>query len=742
MFFFGSFFSVNRYIEKNMQKHSALHFVLPILLLALGCSVLDLTEDQQQQPSVAQEDHLKTKGVDDPGPYYYYFDEQIFLKERRDLLLVCFTGTQERREFIQELNNVSCWKVWNPTLSENWAEDNAYNLLILQTASGGEFPEDQIEELLVIQGVKYVSYMYGNDEDHLSSVSDEFSVKLRGRSAYSSLKKMAQEFGCKVVCYDGFDEGIYFVRRPKDSEYGTMLLSAIFYETGQFEFTSPGFFWFGASSSNDTYYVNQWGLKNTGQNGSGTSGFDINIESAWAITEGSSDIIVAVLDNGVELTHPDLSANLVTGYDAVDTVHAYGGAPMESLAGHGTAVAGIIGAVKDNAIGISGVAPGCKIMPIRVGFYNPISNGEEIYLPAAIKGFNWARTHGADVINCSWGGGAECSLLTSAIHNAATSGRNGKGCVVVFSSGNTPNGDNNNVAYPGYLGDVIAVGAISYDGKRKNLSSPDGESWSSNYGPTLDVVAPGVFIYTTDRQGDNGYNTSSTTTNLADKAYTKIFNGTSSAAPHVAGVAALILSNYPDLDKGQVKRAMERSATRPSGYTYITDYQYPSGKRCDQVGYGIVNAYGALSVASQYHQQNIMDALSGIDVTITNNSSYYIDEVSFELYGTIGGTVVTLFSESMEPIEGGGHMVGYPLYRGSQLFAAPGSPISSIYLEFYARCSDCPGDLRIAAAMDTPYPTNFETFSFGDGDFYVRYLPDSTVPNASRRRLYIYILDE
>ena len=86
-------------------------------------------------------------------------------------------------------------------------------------------------------------------------------------------------------------------------------------------------------------------------------------------------------------------------------------------------------------------------------------------------------------------------------------------------------------------------------------------------------------------------------------------------------------------------------------------------------------------------------------------------------------------------------MVGYPVYRGAELYATPGATISNISLEFYASCSACPDNLRIAVEIDNSTPTNFESFYFGDGDFYVRSIPNSTVPNASRRRLYIYILN-
>lgn len=682
-----------------------------LLSITIACSPLDLIEAQEED--AAQEIEITTKSSNESVFFYYYFGEKIYLQERNDLLFIRFTDNGSRKQFLSEsVNGVSSLKLYDPDGDGRFASESSFNLLILESVSG-KVSDDLVHEVNgrddVVTASRLLEY-----QGHLMASDNDFAVKIRQGISFHTLESLAKRYDCLIDQREWSGENVYYLIVPKTSSLNTIILSSLFYETGLFEFSSPDFYAFDVLCSNDAQYSNQWGLKNTGQYNN-TSGKDINIEPAWNITEGSSDIVVAVLDDGVDLSHSDLATNLITGYDAI--YNGVGGDHVLNDDGHGTAVAGVIGAVKDNTIGIAGVAPGCKLMPVRMLDHSVYSFNYE----AAIRGINWALANGADVINCSWSAPSPDEYLTSAIQNAYSLGRNGKGCVIVFASGN----GNTSVNYPAYLGSVIAVGAITYDGLRKEPNFWMLDFWGSNYGPALDLVAPGVMIPTTERHS----------------IYYIELGGTSLAAPHVAGVAALILSEYPDLTPEQVKRAMERSADRPTSYTYISDYQYPSGKRNDQVGYGIVNAYGALNVASQIHQQNIIDALSGFDVTITNNTSYTIDDISVELYGTIGGNTVTLFSENMELVEGGGHMVGYPVYRGAELYASPGTTISNISLEFYASCSSCLDNLRIAVAIDNSTPTNFESFYFGDGDFYIRSLPNSTVPNASRRRLYIYIIN-
>ena len=165
--------------------------------------------------------------------------------------------------------------------------------------------------------------------------------------------------------------------------------------------------------------------------------------------------------------------------------------------------------------------------------------------------------------------------ITEAIREAKKLGRNGKGCVVCFAAGN----DNRQVSYPGNLPEVITVAACNEYGERKGLNSKDGENWwGSNYGPEVDVSAPGVHILTTDITGNRGYSPS------AD--YVETFNGTSAATPHVAGVAALILSVNPALTATEVENIL-RKATDDLGTPGFNIY----------TGFGRINALKAVNMA-------------------------------------------------------------------------------------------------------------------------------------------------
>ena len=248
---------------------------------------------------------------------------------------------------------------------------------------------------------------------------------------------------------------------------------------------------------------------------------------------------------------------------------------------HGTRCAGIIGAVKDNEIGLAGVAPNCKLMSI--------SNSFEVtpFLQMKIAdGMDWAWQNGADIISNSWYSPICYTGIDEAINNAVTQGRNGKGCVVVFASGNA---NTASVYYPANLPNVIAVGAIDYDGNR---------AFFSNYGSTLDIVAPGVNISTTKGpKAPLQYHPHPE--EYLDTIYRRFFGGTSAACPHVSGVAALILSVNPYLSGQQVRDIIESTAQKVGGYNYQNTLNRPNGTWHAEMGYGLVDAYAAVVAARE-----------------------------------------------------------------------------------------------------------------------------------------------
>jgi hypothetical protein len=178
------------------------------------------------------------------------------------------------------------------------------------------------------------------------------------------------------------------------------------------------------------------------------------------------------------------------------------------------------------------------------------------------------------------------STIATAITNAVTNGRNGKGCVVLFASGN----NNGAVSFPASLDNVIAVGASSQCDQRKSPTSCDGESWGGNFGTGLDVMAPGVKIYTTDIHGSAGYNSGD---------YRADFNGTSSACPNAAAVVALIFSVNSNLTGQQARNILETSCDKVGGYSYQSNVAgQPNGTWSSDAGYGRVNAQTAVCLAS------------------------------------------------------------------------------------------------------------------------------------------------
>ncbi|MCC6447062.1 MAG: S8 family serine peptidase [Chitinophagaceae bacterium] len=427
-----------------------------------------------------------------------------------------------------------------------------------------------------------ISNGYNNIDNDLVYITNYVWVGLKSENDITKLSQTLTSINYSIVGQNPFmPEWVMIV--PNDKQAINPILAAQrLYETGKFNTAEPDLLG-GAkiNCTNDTYFAQQWGLSNTGQNG-GTVGMDTRVCTAWNYTTGSNAVDIAIIDAGVDLTHPDLVNNMQNnGYNAMT-----GTSPSVVYGSHGTACAGIAAASGNNNLGVAGVAYNADWFSVSINF--PTATWA-MFSDAV----NWSRTNGAEVISNSWHWNNPSALFEQALTNAVTLGRGGLGCVVLFASGN---GNNSTIDYPASaIPQVIAVGAMSPCAERKNPSSCDGENWwGSNYGTGLDVMAPGVLIATTDRQGAAGYSATD---------YTLGFNGTSSACPHAAGVAALILSANPCLTQAQVEQIMKRTARKVGSYTYSG--ALADGTWNNQMGFGLLDAGAAVRMASTKYLQNL-----------------------------------------------------------------------------------------------------------------------------------------
>jgi thermitase len=258
--------------------------------------------------------------------------------------------------------------------------------------------------------------------------------------------------------------------------------------SGLFSFVERDYYARTAAVPNDPSFASQWHLA------------AIQAPQAWDLSTGSSGIISAVIDSGVDATHPDLASKIRTDID-YDYVNNDSTAQDDN--GHGTHVAGISAAITNNSTGIAGMCPNCSILPVKV----LDASGSGTY-SAIASGIRYAADKGAKVINMSLGGSAGSTTLSDAVNYA-----NGKGVLLACAAGNS---NTSAASYPAYYSACVAVAATD---------SSDNRASFSNYGSWVDTSAPGVSIYAT--YWNNTYST---------------LSGTSMATPHVAGLAGLLFS--------------------------------------------------------------------------------------------------------------------------------------------------------------------------------------------------------
>lgn len=295
----------------------------------------------------------------------------------------------------------------------------------------------------------------------------------------------------------------------------------------------------------DFEFRRQWGLNNTGQTG-GVPGADIRALEAWAVTVGSSNVVVAIIDTGIDYFHPDLEANIWVnpgeipgngldddGNGRVDDVHGFDfvsddGDPLDDNV-HGTHVAGILGAVGNNETGVVGVAWSVRLMALKA--FDESGGGT---LDDTLAAVAYATSEGARIINASWGTTTRSRALDEVVAAAVN-----HGTIFVAAAGN--NG-NDLGFYPAAVPQVIAVGATDAQDRSANFS---------NFGRYVDVMAPGDSIYSTTPDASWG-----------------TLSGTSMAAPHVSGLVALMLARRPEFTPAEVISILRSTADELTGVRF------------------------------------------------------------------------------------------------------------------------------------------------------------------------------
>jgi predicted outer membrane repeat protein len=435
---------------------------------------------------------------------------------------------------------------------------------------------------------QYIAPIY-TLEGYKVAIMPEIIVRLVNKSDFDKLEALCREFDCTIIGNLLYTEQEFLItptaRNAEEVLLITEVLSTVDFVEWAFPnlvsqmelYNQPVIVEPNRIEPNDVYFKNQWHLD------------VIRAPEAWYYADktGDPNIIVAVLDTGVDIDHPDLVNNIWTnpnedpyndfdddGNGLTDDVHGwdfYGDNPDVNGDSHGTKCAGLIAAHgNNNETGVTGVTWNCKIMPIRI-LGSKLINGDRLQATAKEKAaaIRYAARSGADILNISWGG-TKIPYIGSAIKDITVEGgigRNGKGCIVFGASGNS----GGSVRYPAKYQEVIAVGAIDVNDVVWNYSC---------HGSELDIVAPSGCSEKEVCETIYGLWTTSN-----DGGYTDTMDGTSAACPIVAGVAALILSVDPNLKNSEVRNILLHSARDldPPGW----DEYY---------GFGCVDAYAAVDM--------------------------------------------------------------------------------------------------------------------------------------------------
>ena len=431
----------------------------------------------------------------------------------------------------------------------------------------------------------------------------EIVIRFKAKVSAPARRKHLRAEGLEVVRRAAFSRDAVIARDPRDKRRGDDLVriaNRLAMRDDDIVYSAPNFVSEYRRNAVPVIPPQQWHLDNTGCYPGQLVGQDVRAKEGWAIGMGNASVVVAVLDDGVDIDHPALANHIWRNPDSSSqdkcgrdytcapgsqgfynprpkTFNAPYADPTQNDI-HGTPCAGLIAANAPDARAY-GVAVGCKILPAKIfngSFLTPDENvANAIQYAASI----------ADILSFSW----DCPshpATQDAIVAAATKGRQGKGCTVFCSAGNS---GMDTVAFPAALVSSVAVGSSTGDGSHAPYS---------NGGAEISVVAPSgdglTNVFTCDVSVPNmGFNPGDDMLGGADGLYTNGFSGTSASVPIAAGVGAVLLSAYPNLTAAQMKTILEQSADK-------IGTGYDATGHSDLFGYGKVNLAAALNAAAQY----------------------------------------------------------------------------------------------------------------------------------------------
>jgi subtilisin family serine protease len=513
-------------------------FVLPLFLFPWNLSHLRF--ENLKKPSLSEKHHLSSKKSDAPSQGNVSSLKSSVLVESNPLLSEENKKPDFEVDRTQKLKKIEPANFKKPTIRQKKDENSSLGEKI------GYLNQGRVYRL---SGPRY------HPEQVLVRFKDSFSEQMREAaiSAYraKTLKRIP-----------GLD--IYSLQIPEGTSVEEMVY--VLSRNPDVEFAEPNYVIHAAAWPNDILFSYQYALHNTGQQiGSsgpiGTSGADIRATAAWEETKGEGETIIAIIDTGVDVEHPDIKNKIKSA--GKDFVNGDDDATDDN--GHGTHVAGIAAADTNNSEGIAGVAWNCKVLPVKV--LDQLGEGWDYDVAAGIR---WAVDNGADVINLSLGQDTPSTTLEVALEYAYE-----KNVVIVAAAGN----EGVAVYYPAAYDDYcLAVAATNYNDERVTFENTidDFEPWESNYGPEIDIAAPGeriVGLVPTWYFGSGSF------------PYAWGF-GTSAACPHVAGLAALIKSIKPQLSASEIMCVI-RYATDD-----VNSSSHPG--KDDYLGYGRINMKKAI----------------------------------------------------------------------------------------------------------------------------------------------------